>query len=102
MGGLSLTNFKTEEYKSITMGYWMGEEYAGKGYMKDSLKVISNYCFNDLKLNRIEAACLPKNLISKRVLLNSGFKKEGYAKKYLSINGKLEDHLLLAKIKKGV
>ena len=102
MGGLSLTNFKTEEYKSITMGYWMGEEYAGKGYMKDSLKVICNYCFNNLKLNRIEAACLPKNLISKKVLLSVGFKKEGYAKKYLSINGKLEDHLLFAKIKKVI
>ena len=102
MGGVSLTNFKTEGYKSITMGYWMGEEYAGKGYMKDSLKVISNFCFNDLELNRIEAACLPKNLVSKRVLLRVGFKKEGYAKKYLSINGKLEDHLLLVKIRKGI
>ncbi len=102
MGGISLTNFKAEAYKSITMGYWMGEEYAGKGYMKDSLKLICNYCFNDLELNRIEAACLPKNLISKRVLLSVGFRKEGYAKKYLSINGKLEDHLLLAKTKEGI
>ena len=80
----------------------MGEEYAGKGYMKDSLKIISNYCFTDLGLNRIEAACLPKNLSSKKVLLTVGFKVEGYAKKYLNINGKLEDHLLLVKIKKGI
>ena len=102
MGGISLTNFKSEGYKSITIGYWMGEEYAGKGYMRDSLKIISNYCFTDLGLNRIEAACLPKNLSSKKVLLNVGFKVEGYAKKYLDINGKLEDHLLLVKIKKGL
>ena len=102
MGGISLTNFKSEGYKSITIGYWMGKEYAGKGYMRDSLKIISNYCFIDLGLNRIEAACLPKNLSSKKVLLNVGFKIEGYAKKYLVINGKLEDHLLLAKIKKGI
>ena len=102
MGGLSLTNLKSEGYKSITIGYWMGETYAGKGYMRDSLKIISNYCFIDLGLNRIEAACLPKNLSSKKVLLNSGFKVEGYAKKYLKINGKLEDHLLLAKLKKGI
>ena len=102
MGGLSLTNLKSEGNKSITIGYWMGEKYAGKGYMIDSLKIISNYCFIDLALNRIEAACLPKNLSSKKVLLNSGFKVEGYAKKYLKINGKLEDHLLLAKLKKGI
>ena len=102
MGGISLTNYKSVGYKSITIGYWMGEEYAGKGYMKDSLKVICNYCFVDLDVNRIEAACLPKNLTSKKVLLNVGFEIEGYAKKYLDINGKLEDHLLLAKIKKGL
>ena len=102
MGGLSLTNLKSEGYKSITIGYWMGETYAGKGYMRDSLKIISNYCFIDLALNRIEAACLPINLSSKKVLLNAGFKVEGYAKKYLNINGKLEDHLLLAKIKKKI
>ena len=102
MGGISLSNFKSEAYKSITIGYWMGEEYAGKGYMKDSLKIICDYCFIDLGLNRIEAACLPKNLKSKKVLLNVGFKIEGYAKKYLNINGKLEDHLLLAKIKKCI
>ena len=102
MGGISLSNFKSEAYKSVTIGYWMGEEYAGKGYMKDSLKIICDYCFIDLGLNRIEAACLPKNLKSKKVLLNVGFKVEGYAKKYLNINGKLEDHLLLAKIKKYI
>jgi len=42
MGGISLTNFKSEGYKSIAIGYWMGEEYANKGYMRDSLKII---CF---------------------------------------------------------
>ena len=102
MGGINLKNLKSEGYKSITIGYWMGEEYAGKGYMRDTLTIISDYCFIDLELNRIEAACLPKNLSSKNVLLNVGFKVEGYAEKYLNINGKLEDHLLLAKIKKGI
>tara|TARA_B100000029_G_scaffold56099_1_gene50805 strand:- start:2784 stop:3356 length:573 start_codon:yes stop_codon:yes gene_type:complete len=102
MGGISLTNLKLEGYKSITLGYWMGESFAGKGFMQESLKLICDFCFSKLELYRIEAACIPKNLISKRVLLLTGFKIEGYAKKYLSINGKLEDHILLAKIKKGI
>ena len=102
MGGISLTNLKLEGYKSITLGYWMGKSFAGMGFMQESLKLICNFCFTKLKLNRIEAACVPKNLISKRVLLITGFKVEGFAKKYLSINGKLEDHLLLAKIKKNI
>ncbi len=102
MGGISLNVFKSEGYKSITIGYWMGQDYAGKGYMKDSLKVVCDFCFNDLNFYRIEAACLPKNITSKKVLLNAGFEIEGYAKKYLKINGSLEDHLLLAKIKKDI
>ena len=102
MGGISLTNFKPEGYKSITIGYWMGKEYAGKGYMSDSLKIICNFCFDDLGFNRIEAACLPNNLASKKVLLSSGFIIEGSATKYLNINGNLEDHLLLAKLKDGI
>ena len=100
MGGINLTNLKEDNYKSITLGYWMGIDYAGKGYMKDSINSISDFCFNSLKLNRIEAACLSNNTASKLVLIKSGFIVEGYAKKYLKINGKLQDHILFAKIKK--
>ena len=100
MGGINLTNLKEDSYKSITLGYWMGIDFAGKGYMKDSINSISDFCFNSLKLNRIEAACLPNNTVSKIVLIKSGFIIEGYAKKYLKINGKLQDHILFAKLKK--
>ena len=100
MGGINLTNIKNELYKSIAIGYWMGINFTGKGYMQDSIKNICEFCFNNLSLNRIEAACLPKNIVSKRVLTKSGFVIEGYAKKYLEINGKFEDHILFAKLKK--
>ena len=102
MGGINLTNIKNELYKSITIGYWMGINFTGKGYMQDSIKNICEFCFNNLSLNRIEAACLPKNIVSKRVLTKSGFVIEGYAKKYLEINGKFEDHILFAKLKKKI
>ena len=98
MGGINLTNIKNELYKSITIGYWMGINFTGKGYMQDSIKNICEFCFNNLSLNRIEAACLPKIIVSKRVLTKSGFVIEGYAKKYLEINGKFEDHILFAKL----
>ena len=102
MGGINLTNIKNELYKSITIGYWMGINFTGKGYMQDSIKNICEFCFNNLSLNRIEAACLPKNIASKKVLIKSGFVIEGYAKKYLEINGKFEDHILFAKLKKNI
>ena len=52
--------------------------------------------FLELKFNRIEAACIPRNIASKNLLINIGFEEEGYAKEFLRINGKWEDHLLFA------
>ena len=69
------TNMKNKLYKSITIGYWMGINFAGNGYMQDSIKNVCSFCFDDLKVNRIEAACLPKNIASKMVLIKSGFVK---------------------------
>ena len=57
-----------------------------------SLKIV----FNVLKLHRLEAACIPKNIASKTVLQKVGFIEEGYARKYLQINGEWRDHNLFA------
>jgi len=100
MGGISLTNLRFGAYQSVNMGYWMGKDFSGKGYMQEAIKCICNFCFKDLQINRIEAACIPRNIVSKRVLISSGFAIEGFARKYLKINGKFEDHILFAKLKK--
>ena len=52
--------------------------------------------FKDLRLHRLEAACLPTNAASKGLLLRSGFSEEGFARKYLKINGGWRDHILFA------
>ena len=44
----------------------------------------------------LEAACLPSNEASIRLLRRSGFTEEGYARRYLKINGVWQDHLLFA------
>ena len=51
-----------------------------------------------VKLHRIEAGVMPRNLASIRVLEKAGFHKEGIARKNVKINGKWEDHQLLAVI----
>ena len=50
--------------------------------------------FGELNLHRIEAACIPSNAASIRVLEKCGFTREGLARRYLCINGVWQDHLL--------
>jgi ribosomal-protein-alanine N-acetyltransferase len=66
----------------------------GQGYMTEALTLVCDFAFTQLNLQRIEASCLPNNEPSKAVLRHCGFEEEGYAKAYLQINGKREDHLL--------
>ena len=52
------------------------------------------FAFSDLALHRVEAACLPNNEPSRRLLERVGFRREGEARGYLRINGAWADHLL--------
>lgn len=98
LGGISLTRITYRASRSATLGYWMGEAYSNKGFMKQTVPVILDHAFNDLNLNRVEAACVPTNERSIHLLMSCGFVKEGFAREYLEINGVLEDHLLFAKL----
>ena len=60
----------------------------------DSLAVVLKFALNDLGLHRVEAACLPANTASKSLLMRSGFREEGYAREFLRIDGRWQDHLL--------
>jgi ribosomal-protein-alanine N-acetyltransferase len=52
--------------------------------------------FDSLELHRLEAACLPANVASIKLLERTGFTREGMARRYLKINGVWQDHLLYA------
>ena len=96
VGGLSLGHVRRGVSQAATLGYWMGEPYAGRGYMSRAVRAVLTYAFEKQGLHRIEAACLPNNAPSKRLLERVGFQQEGYARAYLSINGQWRDHLLFA------
>lgn len=76
----------------------MGERYAGRGLMQAAMKLALSHAFDTLKLHRLEAACIPDNARSIRVLENAGFRREGLLRSYLRINGVWRDHLLYALI----
>ena len=94
MGGIGLTNVRRGVAETASLGYWMGERYAGRGYMKEALRLMLAFAFDRLHLHRIEAACLPNNAASRHLLTRCGFREEGYAHKYLCIDGKWQDHVL--------
>lgn len=98
VGGITLANVRRGVAQSGSIGYWMGQRYAGQGYMTAAVKAIVPFAFSTLRLHRVEAACIPTNAASIRLLQKAGFEQEGYARRYLCINGVWQDHLLFARI----
>jgi [ribosomal protein S5]-alanine N-acetyltransferase len=96
IGGLTLTNVRRGVTQSCAIGYWIGVPFAGHGYMTSSVRAVTDYAFDGLRLHRMEAACLPSNAASIRVLEKARFQREGLARRYLRINGAWQDHLLFA------
>ena len=94
VGGVTLGNVRRGVAQAGTLGYWVGRPFARQGYMTDALKATIAFAFQTLQLHRLEAACLPSNEASRGVLEKLGFRQEGYARKYLRINGDWHDHLL--------
>ena len=74
----------------------LGEGFTGQGHMRHAVSLAADFAFGDLRLHRLEAACLPNNEPSIRVLRWNGFQEEGLARSYLKINGEWRDHVLFA------
>ena len=102
MGGCTLTNVRRGVTQSAAIGYWIGAPYARKGYMHSALKAVQPFVFELLGLHRLEAACIPENEASRKLLLKVGFREEGRARRYLQINGEWRDHILFALLEDDV
>ncbi|MEO8447958.1 MAG: GNAT family N-acetyltransferase [bacterium] len=78
VGGIGLHR---RHQHSAEVGYWMGEEYWGKGYATEALNKILDIGFNELKFDRIQAHVFEGNIPSEKLLLRCGFEYEGLLKK---------------------
>ena len=99
VGGLTLANVRRGVAQAGSLGYWMGLPYVRQGYMTAAVRAVIPFAFGTLRLHRLEAACIPSNTASIRLLENTGFVREGYAREYLCINGIWQDHLLYGRLK---
>ncbi len=96
VGGLTLSNVRRGVTQAAVLGYWLGLPYIKRGYMTRAVRAIADFAFDDLRLHRLEAATMPANVASIRVLERNGFRREGFARGLLKINGVWEDHILFA------
>jgi [ribosomal protein S5]-alanine N-acetyltransferase len=99
VGGLTLANIRRGVAQACSLGYWMGLPFVRQGYMTEAVRAVIPFAFATLRLHRVEAACIPTNAGSIRLLEKNGFAREGYAREYLCINGIWQDHLLFARLK---
>ncbi len=98
VGGLTLANIRRGVAQAGSLGYWIGVPFAHRGYMSAAVRALVVYAFGALRLHRVEAACIPTNQPSIGLLEKCGFTREGYARRYLCINGVWHDHLLYARL----
>jgi [ribosomal protein S5]-alanine N-acetyltransferase len=98
VGGLTLANIRRGVAQAASLGYWMGLPFVRRGHMTAAVRAVIPFAFATLRLHRLEAACIPTNAASIRLLENTGFVREGYAREYLCINGIWQDHLLYGRL----
>jgi ribosomal-protein-alanine N-acetyltransferase len=101
VGGLTLANIRRGVAQAGSLGYWTGLPFVRQGYMTAAVRAVIPFAFMSLRLHRLEAACIPTNKGSIRLLEKTRFVREGYAPEYLCINGIWQDHLLYGRLNDG-
>jgi len=97
IGKIALSGIMRGAMYGAYLGYWMSSDTQGRGYVTEALAAVLDFGFGPAGLHRVQAAIMPRNARSLRVIEKLGFRKEGYAERYLQIAGKWEDHEIYAR-----
>ncbi|WP_107923109.1 GNAT family N-acetyltransferase [Lysinibacillus parviboronicapiens] len=77
-----------QKVNMVTIGYFLAEEYWGKRIATEAVRLLVNFLFEEVQINRIQAEVMPANEVSKKVLLKNGFLKEGLLRQASLWSGK--------------
>lgn len=99
IGTITISDIQYGAKKSGMIGYRIDEQMTGNGYGTEAAWKATELGFSVLGLHRMEADVMPKNVASIRILEKCGYKREGYFRKYIRINGIWEDHIHMAVLK---
>lgn len=105
-GQLNVSSVSYGSLSSATIGYWVSERFAGKGVTPTSVAMVTDYCFFQLGMHRMEICIRPENAPSLRVVQKLGFRYEGLRRRYIHIDGDWRDHfcfsLVVEEVRQGV
>ena len=102
IGSIAVFRQQNIHRQTAEMGYYIAEEYWGKGIMTDAVKQICEYVFKNSDILRIYAEPFAYNAGSCRVLEKAGFQYEGTLRSNAVKNGKLLDMKMYARLRKEV
>ncbi|PRY67218.1 ribosomal-protein-alanine N-acetyltransferase [Glaciihabitans tibetensis] len=95
-GQLNVSSISYGSLSSATIGYWVGERFAGHNVTPTAVAMATDHCFFGLGLHRMEICIRPENAPSLRVVEKLGFRYEGLRRRYIHINGDWRDHFCFA------
>ncbi len=95
-GEITLSSIQRGPFQNATIGYWIDESLAGRGYAPEAVVVVLRFAFEELGLHRVEIAIVPRNRPSRRVVEKLGLREESVALRLLEIDGVWEDHVRYA------
>lgn len=98
---VNLNNVVRGAFQACHLGYKISQNHSGKNLMYQILREILPFAFKDLKFHRIMANYESWNIASGKILRNLGFEEEGFAQKYLHLNGAWRDHVLTSLIREN-
>ena len=87
--------------RTATVGIMIGDkEYWGKGYGTDAMKVLMDFIFNNMNINKIKLAVFSFNKRAQKSYEKCGFIVEGVLKDELFKGGKYYDEIVMAAFRK--
>jgi ribosomal-protein-alanine N-acetyltransferase len=95
-GQLTIGNIIWGSARSASVGYWVDQEFAGRGVIPTALAMALDHSFTVVGLHRIEATIRPENRASRRVVEKLGFHDEGIRRRSLHVDGAWRDHICYA------
>lgn len=96
VGGISLHLGTDIERIGAEMGYWLGEEFWGRGIMTSAIRLVTDSAFQERKLIRVFAIPFTTNVASCRALEKVGYQREGMMRRSALKDGKVRDQYLYA------
>lgn len=102
VGQLNVWGIARGSLSSATIGYWVSKAFAGRSITPIAVAMVTDACFTQFRLHRMEICIRPENHASLRVVEKLGFRYEGLRRRYIHIDGDWRDHYAFALVREDV